>query len=128
MRAISVEHDLGTINGWMKGHDKRGFVAEELPTIGFIVDGVAAAFLYQTDSSVGILENFVSNPEASPQQVASALDKIVKELKFAASKEGIDRLLVFSKVRSIGKRIGRLGFELKGNWQGYAAEVRRWAI
>lgn len=124
MRQIEIEQDLSTINHWMKGHDKRGFVAEELPTIGFIVDGVAAAFLYQTDSSVGILENFVSNPEATPKQVAKALDLIIAELKRAASREGIAQLLVFSKVRSIGKRISRLGFELKGDWQGYSTQVK----
>jgi hypothetical protein len=128
MRPIDLQTDLYVINRWMRAHGKRGFSPDELPEIGFIVEDVAAAFMYQTDSTVAFLENFVSSPSAKPKSVARALDAIVKELRHVASMNGISRLVVFSKVRSIGKRIGRLGFQLKGDWQGYSAEVRQWAL
>lgn len=50
---------------------------DQFPSIGFVVDGIAAYFLYQTDSAVCWLENMVSNRGVPKEEVDRALDLIV---------------------------------------------------
>lgn len=53
------------------------------PTVGFLVENIAAYFLYQTDSNVCYLENLISKKSASAEEKSQAfkllIDAILKE-------------------------------------------------
>jgi hypothetical protein len=111
------------VNAWNRARGHREWTAEELPSMGMMVPGVAAGFMYQTDSTVAFLENFISNPEAKASEVSEAIDELVDFFRSQAKNLDIQRLVIFSKKRSIGKRAQKLGFSHVGEWQGYRAEV-----
>lgn len=71
--------DYATIKAWAADGWDTEYNQDFFPTIGFVVDGIAAIFLYQTDSKVCFLENMISNPEACPIQKDVALDLLLKE-------------------------------------------------
>lgn len=59
VRKYEPQNDFAQIKEWGRewGYE---YKEDQFPLTGFIVDGVAAYFLYQTDSSVCWLENMVS--------------------------------------------------------------------
>lgn len=79
---------------------------------GFIVDDVAAGFLMQTDAGVAYLENYISNPDARPKQVATAIDQITAALLGLARAKGFEYVAAFTALSSIEKRAQRLGMSL----------------
>lgn len=123
MRKYDVK-DLDHINAWNSERKDPLFTPGDLPKNGMIEPDVAAGFLFKTDSEIAILENFVSNPNATPFDVSKAIDKIVEELEQTAKAFGYFKLAAFTHVRSIGSRLERLGFKPRGEWSGYAREVK----
>ena len=53
--------DFDQISQWAKDGYETSYEADQFPEIGFIVDGYAAYFLYQTDSKICFCENLISN-------------------------------------------------------------------
>lgn len=60
----------------------------QFPRTGFIVPGVAAFFLYKSDSSVCWLENMVSNKHADDQEKEQAIRLIVDAILQEANDQG----------------------------------------
>lgn len=62
------------------------YVEEQFPMTGFIIDGIAAYFLYSTDSSACWLENMIMKrgiDEATKEEALGLLiDEIIKEAQF----------------------------------------------
>lgn len=109
MRRYLPEDDT-EIGSW---YNKRGLIpaiGRYLPKIGMIEPGVAAGFLYQTDSTIAWLESFVTNPEASSSERNVALDRITSALIHEAKKLGFTILMVYSRVPSITDRAREFGF------------------
>ena len=68
--------DFIELQSWYK---KRGINFDDsslLPSVGFIVPGVGAGFIYVTDSSVYFIEGFITNPDASKDNRNESLDLI----------------------------------------------------
>lgn len=78
--------DFAQISSWAKDWGAE-YSEDQFPEIGFIVDGVAAYFLYQTDSLVCFLENLISNKHANKEDRDSAVDGVIN----AVFKEAHDR-------------------------------------
>ncbi len=76
--------DFTQIKEWGEKWDAE-YNEDQFPSVGFIVDGVAAYFLYSTDSSVCWLENMVSNrgidEKTRDQALGLLIDAILKEAK-----------------------------------------------
>lgn len=53
---------------------------DQFPSVGFIIDNVAAYFLYSTDSSVCWLENMISNRGIDSQTRDVALDLLIEAI------------------------------------------------
>lgn len=105
-------NDLQEINGW---HRARGFLPVELDTLpptGLIVPGVAVGFLYRTDSQLGMLDGFISNPEAPKEQRAAALMHIGQVL--ADSFQG-KHLLVYTGHSGIARWCREHSFQPRGS-------------
>ena len=59
---------------WFKDHKLSTPSRDQLPMNGFIVPKIAAGFIYLTDSSIAILDCFISNPASDDHQRDAALE------------------------------------------------------
>jgi uncharacterized protein YihD (DUF1040 family) len=79
--------DFEEIQRWAKLYDTT-YSADNFPETGFIVDNLAAYFLYKTDSAVCFLENLISNKEADHYEKDKAINLIVEEILKEAKEQG----------------------------------------
>ncbi len=89
---VELEIHLPEINTWYKARDQYMLKPDWIPPQGLIVPGIAAGFLIRTNTNIGILEHFVTNPAASKKDRRLAIDMIA------------------SRLISAGKSMGMLGF------------------
>lgn len=82
VRKYNPETDFEQIKTWGKGWEAN-YDKDLFPPLGFIVPGVCAYFIYETNSKVCWLENMVRNPEV-PKEVA---DKGLELVATACLKE-----------------------------------------
>ena len=114
---------LGEVQGWAIGQGVEPMAPESLPKVGFIEPGVAAGWLYGTDSTVGFLEQFVTNPGAPLKARYAAVDAIAAALMAHARRTGITRVVAMTSHRSIGRIALRHGFRYAGPMHVLSAEV-----
>lgn len=115
-----VEHeDRETINAW---YAMRGFhpIGEHLfPDVGYIVPGIGAGFIYQTDSSLCFIEGYISNPTSTKAERKEAFDAITVSLIHAAKDHGFTSMLAYTKHEEIAKRCDRFQFQRQGDYTLY---------
>lgn len=71
--------DFEQISQWALDYDTI-YDEEQFPSVGFIVDGLAAYFLYQTDSKVCFLENLIANKSADKISREKAIELVINEI------------------------------------------------
>jgi hypothetical protein len=71
-----TESDIEEVMGWFHSR-KIEITPDYFPKTGFIEPGVAAGFLYSTDSNWCIFECFIGNPNISSEERQKALREIV---------------------------------------------------
>lgn len=116
-------NDLPEMNGWYERHGKPPVDFPSLPGFGLIEEGRAAGFLYMTDSTLGLLEGFVTNPEAPREERSAALEKILHALMDEASRLGVKTLVGLCGAETIVKLGLRNGFRHLGQYEMVAKEV-----
>jgi hypothetical protein len=94
-----------------------------LPRVGFVSDNAAIGWLYQTDSGLGLLETFVTNPAASVRARHRAVDEVGRALISESRKLGITRLVTMTSHKSIGRMCIRRGFGYTGPMHVLRLEV-----
>jgi hypothetical protein len=104
--------DVMELDSWHELYGMRPI--ESLPRVGFIEPGVAAGFLYQTDSDIALLEGYVTNPKAPSDQRHFALDGITEKLLECAEDLGFRTVWAITKdagisVRAQKHKMTRLG-------------------
>ena len=103
--------DLETLNAWRVGHGEDALGPEMIPETGFIEDGVAAGFLFRTESpAVAMLDGFVTNPAAPLRARMEAVARIGEGLAAAAREAGIRALTAFTSSRGIRRLAERHGY------------------
>ena len=85
--------------------------SEQLPVIGFVVDGTAAGFLYNADGKLALLEGYIASPRSSAYLRDVALDLITENLINAAKKLGVNKIFAASSLRAIQRRAEVHGFK-----------------
>jgi hypothetical protein len=89
-----------------------------MPASGAIVPGVAAGYMYQTNSKMCMLEGFITNPLASPEERSAAIDEIARALIAKAEQLGFTYILALTDNWGIGRRaIDRHSFVRLGNYE-----------
>ncbi len=95
---------------------------DQFPKTGFIVDGIAAYFLYSTDSSVCWLENLVSNKEADKALRKEAINLLIKaafneakRLGFKVAYAASDLLIAAQHANDHGAKIKPFHFLITKN-------------
>lgn len=101
--------DLGTILGWFKDRNIE-LDASYIPKLGFIVPGVAAGFLMETNTKACILEPFIANPKTNSEQRNYAITVIMGDLINAAKSLGYTRIFGFASHRRMVSRAITWGF------------------
>ena len=122
-----VRHYVGTdfdqVRGW---YEKRGISFNDrnvLPGVGFIVDNVAAGFIYMTDSNIAFIEGFIANSDTDEMARDSALDVISECLIAHAIVMGCKYIKCETKIKSIELRAKRFGFKSFGETVSLLKEV-----
>jgi hypothetical protein len=80
--------DYTQIARWAYERDKTEYAEHQFPATGFIVDGVAAFFLYKTDSSVCFCENMIANKNSDKKTRDLAIDLIIEAIFKEAKEQG----------------------------------------
>lgn len=101
--------DYDAIKIWFKGRNQPCPKPEMLSSTGFIVENIAAGFLYTTNSSLCWIENLVGNPFVAKEFRNVALEEIVEALIKEAKGKAI---VCFSSVPAIFKRAQNHGFQI----------------
>jgi len=103
---------LSTVNSWRAARGMRPLRPDALPKIGLMVEGLAAGFLFETESpEVAILDSFITNPEAPLRKRYRACQEILAALGKLAAEKGISRLVGFTDSRGVADMAARLGYE-----------------
>ena len=100
--------DFEQIQAWGKEWGAN-YSEDQFPQIGFIVDDVAAYFLYQTDSSVCFLENMVSNKKIHQEIKNQALTLIAEAILKKAKEEEFTVAYATTNNVAIAKRAAEHG-------------------
>lgn len=103
--------DLASLNVWYAARGQPGITRAMLPTHGYFAPGLAAGFLYRTDSCFGFLDTFVTNPGAPQSERALALQDIACRL-MADFRGG--RLLIYTTSGGIRRWAQKHGFSVLG--------------
>lgn len=99
--------DIAQLNEWAAARGLPCYRREALPKTGRIEPGVAAGFLYLTDSSLAMMENFVSNPAAGLRVRSAALDQIAESLIAAAKSLGYRQVVSLCASAGIMRRASK---------------------
>jgi len=116
--------DLAEVNSWWKARKQPVRPASYLPKYGYIQPGVAAGWLFRTDSCIGFLDDFVTNPKAPLMQRVMYLDGITRNLVATAKRVGIKALVVYTGNEGIWRRLGKVhGWKTPEGKRFYAVRV-----
>lgn len=122
IRAVRDE-DLKEINEWCIAQREKPFAKKAIPNIGRIEPGVACGFIFQTDSSLCLIEGYVTNPKASSEARNKALFAITVQLMTEAKDMGFTTVLAITKDLSIMERALMHGFKDLGFYHLFSKEI-----
>jgi len=122
MVRFSEEH-IPEINSWYCQRGMETLSKHLFPDVGFIVRGVGAGFIYQTDSSLCFLDGYISNPESTKEHRKDSFDKITHALILTAKDHGFRSILAYTQNPEISKRCERFGFGLRGTYNLFVKGV-----
>lgn len=118
-----LELDFDEIEKWFDKHHLKMPAKGLFPRIGFIVNGVAAGFIYSTDSLVSIIDCYISNPHIDAQTRDKALNAITDELIKSAKSHGCKIIKCDTKLESIKHRALAHGFKSLGAHESLSMEI-----
>ncbi len=97
--------DLAEYNRWRDARGQGPKPIGHLSSVGFVVDGTAAGFLFRLNGTVlAFLDGFCTNPAASAADRGRALDEIVEALILEAKRSGVQRLHAITNDDGIAAR------------------------
>ena len=102
--------DYSSLETWWKDQNWSSVPEDHLPEYGLIVDGIAAAFLYRTDSKFALLEFVIANPNSSKEERSEALDLIIDNLLFVAKELGFSTVFTSLEHPKLLERYEKHGF------------------
>jgi len=115
-----IDKDYATLVRW---HKKWGQVAPDkahLPEIGYVLEGKAMGFLYQTDGTFAFVEEIIRNPDTK-----EGVSEVIEALTSTARELGFSLVIGFTKVKKMTERVETLGFmQLPGDYTGVVRRIR----
>jgi len=105
------EDDFDQFEGWWQSHGVKPPPNHSYPDVGFIVDNIAAAFLYQTDSSICLIESIIYNPNIDKESRTEALDECIECVVLEAMGMGFKTLIGFTEMQAVINRAEKFNFQ-----------------
>lgn len=115
--------DIPQINAWNAMRFMPKIDEWFFPKIGFVVDNIAAGFIYQTDSVLCFIDGYVSNPDSNRLDRKAAFDLITNNLLIIAKEFGFKSVLAYTQHPAIKERCEKYDFNLKGRYDLYVKEI-----
>ncbi len=81
-----------------------------LPPTGFVADGIVAGFFFVTNSKLGFIDSFVSDPRSTKAERGKAIVEIMAAIVDDAREMGLHALAGAISVPSLAKHVARCGF------------------
>jgi len=114
--------DFDEVAAWWE-HNGRKLEQGDLPQLGFIAPGLAAGFLYLTDSNVAFADGLLSNPKAPILARARAASVIVDRLTEEAKACGFKYVAGVCGVESTKRLCLKKGFTRDGSYEMLLKEI-----
>lgn len=108
--------DYPEIADWYAARGEIALPLECFPRTGLILPGVAAGFLYATDSALALIDCVVTNPEASPMARGRAVSGVLRALLDEAGKQGFRIVAGSTRYRGMRRSAERIGFKYTGDF------------
>ncbi len=118
-----LDLDFDEIEKWHDLHGQKLHDRAFFPRIGFIVRGLAAGFIYFTDSKVVILDGFISNPKADAKTRDEALNAVGRALIECARFHECRIIKADTQLDAIKKRIINFGGRSIGTYEAFILEI-----
>ncbi len=112
VRAIEAS-DMEAIDTWQALHNWQ-IRSDVLPETGFIIEGIAAGWVYETNSPVAILEPVIGNPLASKALRTEGLDRLLNHMVKWSQAQGYKHLVAATSHPSFINRSTDYGFKPLG--------------
>lgn len=111
MRVVEATHQhVDDAIAWMVARGVPELPADLFPPDGYVVEGVAALWIYLTKSSIAYLEMLVSNPKAPKEERDAALDAVIDACVERARSAGCRTVMAPVQRADIIERATRKGF------------------
>ncbi len=109
------DSDFEQISEWLIERGQKVFHPNVLPQTGFIVDQVAAIFVYETDSDMCYLENLVANPFINQEAKDYAITELIEAAFAHASNNGFKFILAVTDHPKVIERALAVGAHIEMN-------------
>lgn len=116
-------NDYNQLQRWCFDREVEAPPIEFLSDTGMIVDDVAVGFLYLTNSAIGMLEGYLTNPKADKNDRHEALNSITLNLIKLAENKGCKFLKCDTKFEEIVIRAKSFGFNELGQFKTFVREL-----
>lgn len=115
--------DLGNIISWYRVRNLPSPPSWSLSKYGLMVPGVAAGFLYRTDSGLALVEGLITNPDAPSMVRGRALELVLRNLVAVARDMGFHMVLGFVQSSGSAALARRCGLREVGKYIGLAIDL-----
>lgn len=103
--------DMRSLHKWMHKHNMQPLLDGPPSLTGFIVPGVACAFIIKTEGKVCLMESLITNPHASSAARHKALDALFTCIKQASVELGYEGVIGYTTSDSTLVRAMNHGFK-----------------
>lgn len=110
IRKIDLDKDYETLSLWLKNHNKPSMNKDLFSDSGFMVDEIVAGFLYKTNSSICLVENFISDPTSKKNLRRAAINTLFKTIIDEAKSCGFKMMFTSVQLNSLHKNLKDLEF------------------
>lgn len=118
-----LDLDFDDIRTWFEARDSQMPERSLFPRIGFIISGIAAGFIYFTDSDVAIIDGYISNPNTDSKTRSDALNEITQSLIKYAQFQKIKLIKCDTQLEAIKRRALDFGFKHLGTYESFSLEL-----
>ena len=111
---VDNQSHIDEVNSWLRARDSRFVMYKsDFPKLGFLIHGVGCGFLrVDIEGTLGMVENFATNPAASSKERDKAIDLIMKECMKLAKSYDLKTVLFITNYESIlARAIKDFGFQ-----------------
>ncbi len=111
------ERHLALVHEWtrLRGLGPDAGDVSLLPPTGFLADGIVAGFIFLTNSRVGFIDSFVSDPRATKEARGAAIEEIMGAIVKDAREMGLHALAGSICIPSLAAHVERCGFSMIPN-------------